>query len=82
MPNGRYFLNDLELEQQIKDMNDRQLLEFTARQTYDVCILATSNEKRIAKLENKNLKLNGIIGGSGALIGAAVAASINFMLKR
>jgi len=82
MPNGRYILNDLEFEKEITNMTDRQLLEFTARQTYDVCILAGKNEKRIAKLENRNLKLNGIIGSIGALIGASIMSGIDFILRR
>jgi len=35
MPNGKDVLNDLEFEQKIERMKDRQLLEFMARQVFD-----------------------------------------------
>lgn len=81
MPNGRYFLNDMEFEQHIKNLSDRELLEFTARQTYDVSIVAGSNKKRIGKLEGQSNKRSGVIGGGGAMIGAAIVAVINHFTK-
>ena len=81
-PNGRYILNDMEFEQNIRQMNDRQLLEFTARQTYGVCLLAESSEKRIDILERRDRKTFSIIGGLAAFFGAAVVAIINFFLGR
>ncbi|GAG90101.1 unnamed protein product, partial [marine sediment metagenome] len=78
MPNGRYFLNDMEFEQHIKKLSDRQLLEFTSRQTYDISILARHNEKRISALEGQSNRRTGIIGGGGAIIGAAVVAVIDY----
>jgi hypothetical protein len=82
MPNGRYFLNDLAFEQQIKDMSDRQLLEFTARQTYDVSILATTNAKKISTLEHRDKKFAGAMGGIGGAIGAGIITAINYFTGR
>ena len=82
MPNGRYFLNDMEFEQHIKNLSDRELLEFTARQTYDVSILAASNKKRVGKLESQSNKRSGVRGGGGAMIGAAVVAVIDYFVRR
>ena len=80
--NGRYFLNDLELEQAIKQMDDRQLLEFTARETYTVSNLAANHEKRIKCLENRRKKEIGATGGIGAILGVAIASAIDFLLRR
>jgi len=82
MPDGRYFLNDMEFEQYIKELSDRDLLEFTSRQTYDIFILSGDNKKRIGKLEAQSNKRSGIIGGGGAMIGAAVAAVIDYFVRR
>lgn len=82
MPNGKYFLNDLDFEHQLKTMNDRELLEFTARQTYDVCNRVESHDKRIRGLETQSNRRSGVIGGSGALIGAAVASIIDYFIRR
>ena len=82
MPNGRYFLNDIEFEQHIKNLSDRELLEFTSRQTYDMSILARNNEKRVSKLERQSNRRTGIIGGIGALVGATVAAIINYFIVK
>ena len=82
MPNGRYFLNDMELEQAIKQMDDRQLLEFTARQTYDVSNLAANHEKRINRLESRRRKELSATSGIGAILGAAIYTAIDFLLRR
>ena len=81
-PNGRYVLNDLEFEKQIKEMSGRQLLEFTARQTYDVSILARSNEGRVVKLENRDRKIFGATGGIGAVFGVIIASIIDYFMRR
>lgn len=81
-PNGRYVLNDLEFEQKINQMSDRELLEFTARQTYDVCILAADNKRRITTLETQNHRRAGFVGGFGALIGVAIASVADYFMRR
>ena len=77
MNNNRKFLNDLEFEDHLKDMSDRDVLEFTARQTYNVCQLASSNERRINILERRGNKFIGIVGAVGAFVGAIIIAVIN-----
>ena len=72
MPNGRYILNDMEFEHKITQMNDRELMEFTARQTF----------YRISRLEGQNHKAFGVTGGLGAFFGAAVAVTVDFFLRR
>ena len=78
MANRTEFLDDLELERRLANMSDRDLLEFTARQTYDVCNLAGSNERRIISLEKKGNKFMGSIGLVGAFIGAIIVTVINY----
>lgn len=82
MPNGLEFLSDLELEKHIQGMNDRELLEFTARQVYDVCNLSASNERRIVGLESHRNKVAGIAGSLGTFVGAGITAAINFFVNR
>ena len=75
MPNGRYILNDLEFDKEIKAMGDRELMEFTAKLSY-------SNAIRIISLEGKNRKAMGAVGGAGALIGVAIASLIDYFIRR
>jgi len=75
MPNGRYILNDLEFNKEIRAMSDRDLLEFTTK-------LAYSNAIRITSLESRNRKTMGVIGGVGGVIGAAIAATIDYFMRR
>lgn len=82
MANRIEFLNDLELEEHLKDMSDREVIEFVARQTYDVCNLAGSNERRIILLEKRGNRFIGIVGAFGAFIGAIVIAVVNYFAGR
>lgn len=82
MPNGRYILNDMDFEEKIHQMNDRELLEFTARQMYDVCLLAADNKKRINSLEKMDRKAFSLTSTIGAFFGAAVAILSEFFLWR
>jgi len=82
MPNGQYILNDIEFEQKIHQMGDRELLEFTARQTYGVCLLAANSKKRIDMLEKRDRKVFSVTGGLGAFFGAAVAVITDFLIRR
>ena len=82
MTDKRQFLNSLELEERISNMSDRELMEFTARQTYDVCLLAGSNERRIVILEKRGNKFIALIGAVGAFVGAIIIAVINYLAGR
>ena len=79
---GQNMLNELDFERQMRDMSDRELLEFTARQTFDIKKLAYSNEGRISKLEKRDNRRLGFISGLAALFGAAVAAVVNYFVTR
>lgn len=82
MANRTEFLNDLELEKHLADMSDRDLLEFTARQTYDVCNLAGSNERRIITLERRSNKFMSGVGIVSAFIGAIIVSVINYFVGK
>ena len=82
MPNNKEFLGDFEIERHIKMMNDRDLLEFTARQVYDVCGIVNKHGLRLHSLEVRGNKITGIAGGIGTMIGAAVVAVINWFVDR
>jgi len=81
MPNGKYMLNDLEFEKEINKMTDRQLMEFTARQVWDVNIIACANRNRIQKLEGVNLRASSKAGGIGGIIGSAIGALTVFLVN-
>jgi len=80
--NGQHFMDDLELEHSIKTMDNRELLEFTARQSYDTCVKVGINDNRITKLENKDKKTASLIGGTSGIIGAAVVAVLNWLTTK
>ncbi len=82
MGNRTEFLNDLELEERISSMSDRELSEFTARQTYDVCNLAGSNERRIILLEKRGNKFIGMVAAVGTFVGAIIIGVINYFAGR
>ena len=75
LSNGKYILNDLQLEQDMKEMGDRQLLEFCVRLGY-------SNAIRISGLESRTKKELGATGGIGAIIGVAVATVFESLWRR
>lgn len=78
MPNGKEYLNELELEKEIKGMGTRELLEFTARQSYETTVCVAGHEKRITVLEKRKTRTTGVWAGIGTGIGAAIVALINF----
>ena len=67
-------LNDAEFENEIKEMSDRQLGEFTARQVYIVSKQCIDYDGRITELEKapatkkQTLATGGISGGVMAVI--------------
>lgn len=74
MPNGRYVLNDLEFDREIRGMSDRDLMEFTAK-------LAYGNAVRISKLETVRRRSLSIASGVGTLIGAAFVSIIEYVRR-
>ena len=74
-------LNDAEFENEIREMSDRQLSEFTARQVLGLCKRIKGNEGRITSLEGRSKKAFGITGGISGALGAAVVALIDYFAK-
>lgn len=76
---------EMEFEQHISAMNDRQLLEFTARQVYSVQRLCPVHGERISELEKadkndkKRLGITGTI--SGTIVGAVIGL-VDYFAKR
>jgi hypothetical protein len=76
--------DELEFENQIKGMPDRQLNEFVARQVYGIrqnCVAEaskyTSLETRVSAVESSDKKLLLASGGIGGSITGAIFAAIN-----
>lgn len=74
MPNGKYVLQDLELNKEIKTMSDRELSEFSVR-------LAYSNAIRITSLEGRNKKAMGASGGAGVFIGGIIVGVMDYFRR-
>ena len=72
---GRYVLNDLDFENTIKEMDDRELQLFTAR-------LAYSNSIRLFNLENVTRKRLGLVGGIGVFVGGIIIGAIDYIRTR
>ena len=75
-------INDLDFEKRISELDDRGLLEFTARQVFGVRKTVTSNTSRIISLESKSKKILAITGGIGSILGAAVVSVINHFASK
>ena len=81
MPNGRFVTNELDFENRITNMADRQLLEFVARQNYETCIRCEKHNSRITTLENQSKKISGIAGGITGLIAAIIVGVVNYFIR-
>lgn len=68
-------LNDLELEQLISGMSDRKLAEYNTRQIHSI-------DRRLRKLEGRSKRTMSLLGGTGAIIGAAVIGGLDYLLRR
>ena len=78
MNNNRSIVNAAEFENEIQDMSDRQLSEFTAREVYKISATSTKHGQRITALEGRDRKHFGLAGGIGTAIGAGVIAVVNY----
>ncbi len=74
-------VNEAEFENEMKEMSDRQLSEFTARQIVAICKRCTTEDVRITALEGQSKKAFGITGGVSGAVGAAVIAILDFIIK-
>ena len=82
MPNGQTFMEGLKLEEHLRGMSDREVLEFTARECYQTAKLVGFNSIRITKLEKRSNKIIGLAGGIGTTIGAMLVGVIDYLIRR
>ncbi len=80
MGNGMNY--DLDFEKRIKDMPDRQLLEFVARQTLEVVGRCKEYDTDIALLKSGDRKTAGIVGGITASITSIIIGVINYFISK
>ena len=79
MANGQAINEELEYRQHIMGMSDRQLIEYTALQTYKMCNIIQTHESRINSLEKRDRKTFGIGSGIGASI-STIAYTIFYFI--
>ena len=84
MANNIDMLEDAEFENQISAMGDDQpaLIKFVARQQFSTSKVLVSHGRRIKKLENKNKKVMGAVGGLSAFFATAITATLDYFLRR
>ncbi len=77
-------LEDAEFEGQLTAMGDNQLelIKFVARHQFSTSKVLVDHGRRIKSLEKKNKKAMGVVGASGAIIASAVAALIDYFMRR
>lgn len=80
MPDG--MLNEAEFENEMKEMSDRQLIEFTARQVFGIHTNCKKEDIRIKALESRDKKTFGLSGGAGAVFGGIMVAIIDYFTKK
>ncbi len=74
MSNGQQdVIQDLDFEERIKKMSERDLLEFTARQTYELNTLCDRHNSRLKKLEDNSKRNTATSTGVSAGMGSIVA---------
>jgi nucleoid-associated protein YejK len=79
MPDG--MLNEMEFEQNMAKMKNRELLEFTARNVYELNKRCPINEERITTLESTVRKRSGITGGITSAVLVVIYAIIDRVTK-
>jgi hypothetical protein len=80
-----YMLNDLDFNQKIKAMKDRELLEFMAVQVWETCQRCAEHDARIKALEVSESyakKLVAIISAIASVITSATVSIIGFLIGR
>jgi len=79
MPDGINY--ELDYEKHISEMEDRPLLEFIARQTYEMVGKCKGYDKDIALLKNGDRKISSILGGISGTITAIVVGLIGWFIR-
>ena len=80
MPNGINY--ELDFEKRIGEMQDRQLLEFVARQTFEISSKIERHGKQIKTLEHHSRKISSMAGGISGTITAIIIGIINYFVNR
>jgi len=80
MTNGINY--ELDFEKRIKEMADRQLLEFVARQAFEITDKCKTYDVKIASLETGDRKVSSIAGGISGTFTAVVIGIINYFVNR
>ncbi len=77
-------LEDAEFENQMTEMGEDQprLLRFIATQQFTTSKVLVDHGRRIKKLEGRNNKIMGIIGGAGAVIATTFIETLNYFMRR
>jgi hypothetical protein len=71
-----HMLDDLEFDRQIAVKPNRDLMEFIARQTYDISKTCGSLDKRLCALENQPGPSAKFIAGIGAAVGGTISGIV------
>ena len=79
MPNGINY--ELDYEKHISEMADRPLLEFIARQTYEIAGKCKGYDKDIALLKSGDRKISSILGGISGTITAIVVGATGWFIR-
>jgi hypothetical protein len=82
MQNGKKVLNELDFEKRIQEMEDRDLLEFVARQSYDANISCAQFEQRIAEIETGNRKSSTVAGSVAGTATSVIVGLISYFTNR
>ena len=80
MANGINY--ELDFEKRISEMQDRQLLEFVARQTFEITGKCKTYDNQIATLENGSRKASSITGGISGTATAIFISALNYFFNR
>lgn len=75
-------LDDLSFDCKIKEMPDRDLLEFVATRVHEISLVCPTHSDRLERLENNNRKIAGNAGALGGGIATGIGALLIFILKR
>ena len=78
MPNGINY--ELDFEKRIGEMQDRQLLEFVARQTLEITGRLKTHDTQITTLENGDRKVSSIAGAVSGSITSVLIGIINYFI--
>lgn len=75
-------INDLDFEKRIKDLPDRQLIEFIARQTLEITGKCKQYDKDIDSLKSGDRRASTIAGSVSGTITSILIGIANYLLNR